>query len=384
MWFRDFSCVTFGLLAKVDGVYCYERIGLIFKKLLLEHCWKTPFQWPQTSIPNFIRFLFVNTDSSSELCKEKTLMCSNSNAGGGQAPRRFIDLSTDIGFKIAFGNPDHPALAKGLLQALIPDRKIDKLEFLNTETLPEDVDDKRMNFDVRCTDEKGDSFVCEMQKVKYGYFPDRLMAYSGDPLKRLLRRGQSYATIKPLYMVCILDHYLDDDVLTLVRTAHVTMDDNRKILSDKLNFLFLQLPAAKGFEDGNVFLEKLAYSIRHMSGFEELPKELSRDRYFAELAEVSDRAFIREEQLKLYDYMIRDEVQIQAERDYAVEMASKAAFAQGAAEGKAEGIAEGIAEGKVEGKAEVARAMKAADVPVEEIVKFTGLSEEAVASLDLA
>ena len=90
--------------------------------------------------------------------------------------------------------------------------------------------------------------------------------------------------------------------------------------------------------------------------------------------------------------MIRDEVQIQAERDYAVEMASKAAFAQGAAEGKAEGIAvgkaEGIAEGKAEGiaegKAEVARAMKAADVPVEEIVKFTGLSEEAVASLDLA
>ena len=70
--------------------------------------------------------------------------------------------------------------------------------------------------------------------------------------------------------------------------------------------------------------------------------------------------------------MIRDEVQIQAERDYAVEMASKAAFAQGAAEGKAEG------------KVEVARAMKAADVPVEEIVKFTGLSEEAVASLDLA
>ena len=131
-----------------------------------------------------------------------------------------------------------------------------------------------------------------------------------------------------------------------------------------------------------MFLEKLAYSIRHMSGFEELPKELSRDRYFAELAEVSDRAFIREEQLKLYDYMIRDEVQIQAERDYAVEMASKAAFAQGAAEGKAEGIAVGKAEGIAEGKAEVARAMKAADVPVEEIVKFTGLSEEAVASLN--
>ncbi len=67
--------------------------------------------------------------------------------------------------------------------------------------------------------------------------------------------------------------------------------------------------------------------------------------------------------------MIRDEVQIQAERDYAVEVASKAAFARGAAEGEAKG------------KAEVALAMKAANVPVEDIVKFTGLSKEEVAIL---
>ena len=63
-------------------------------------------------------------------------MTNCSNDSGSKAPRRFIDLSTDIGFKIAFGNPDHPTLAMGLLQALIPDRKIETLEFLNIETIP--------------------------------------------------------------------------------------------------------------------------------------------------------------------------------------------------------------------------------------------------------
>lgn len=145
-----------------------------------------------------------------------------------KTPRHFIDLTQDIGFKIAFGNPDHPEITRGLIQALIPEREIKKVEFLNTELIPEQDGDKRMNFDVRCTDRDGNSFVCEMQKVKYDFFPDRLMSYSGDPLKRLLKRGQPYDSIRPLYMVNVLDYYLDSEHLELVRTAHVKLDDNNK------------------------------------------------------------------------------------------------------------------------------------------------------------
>lgn len=308
-------------------------------------------------------------------------MENNSSIGGGKAPRRFIDLTYDIGFKIAFGNPDHPGITIGFLQALIPDRKIEKIEFLNNETIPEDPDDKRMIFDVRCIDANGDSFVCEMQKGQYDYFSDRLMAYSGDPLKRILKKGQRYWTIRPLYIVSVLDYFLTTDVKSLVRTAHVTMDDTGKILSNKLNYIFLQLPAVRRIGDRNAFLEKLAFSIRHMATFDELPEELSGDRYFQELADVSDRAFIKKDQLKLYDYMIRDEIQIEAERDFAVREAREEAFARGQAEGRAEGEARGKAEGLAEGRAEVARTMKVANVPVGDIARFTGLSPEQIEAL---
>ena len=44
-------------------------------------------------------------------------------------------------------------------------------------------------------------------------------------------------------------------------------------------------------------------------------------------------------------------------------------------------IAEGKAEGKAQAKAEIARAMKESGVPVEDIVKYTGLTEQQIESL---
>ena len=50
-------------------------------------------------------------------------------------------------------------------------------------------------------------------------------------------------------------------------------------------------------------------------------------------------------------------------------------------EGRAEGRAEGKAEGRVEEKVEVARNMKADGEPVEKIMRYTGLTAEAIKDL---
>ena len=48
---------------------------------------------------------------------------------------KFIDLTMDYGFKLIFGNPEVPELMIGFLQALLPEREIVSIEFLNTEDL---------------------------------------------------------------------------------------------------------------------------------------------------------------------------------------------------------------------------------------------------------
>lgn len=139
----------------------------------------------------------------------------------------------------------------GFLNAVISDRNITSIEFLNTEPQPFEEDDKRPNYDICCIDDEGNRFLVEIQKKLYKEYGDRLMIYAGDPLTRILKRGEHYSRVRTLYVISILDGYLkvkgeDRPVRNrLVREAHVMMDGGTNILSDKLNFLFLQLPAVK-------------------------------------------------------------------------------------------------------------------------------------------
>lgn len=287
---------------------------------------------------------------------------------------KFIDLSHDFGFKIVFANPDYPELLMRFLNEIIPDREIVSITYLNPEVLGPDEDGKRYVYDIKCTDENGNVFIVEMQKKSYNYFGDRLLAYSGIPLSKILKKGETYDAARLLYVVSVLGESLivnDEDKefrKSLVRRASVTMSDSGKVLSDKLNFIFLQLSAARSPMRADSFLEKFAWYIRTMSTYDEVPDE-EQNEYFKRLFEASDRNNISEDKLSIYDRMVRDEIQIKAELDFAVEQA------------EAKGKAEGLAEGKAERNIEIAKAMKLAGEPVEKIVQYSGLSEEQVKAL---
>ncbi|MCQ2052111.1 MAG: PD-(D/E)XK nuclease family transposase [Bacteroidaceae bacterium] len=158
---------------------------------------------------------------------------------------RFIDLTHDYGFKIVMADENHPELMLGFLNAIIPERKIVSISFLNTEQLPTVEEHHRVNYDV----------------------------------------------------LCIVD--------------------------------------------------------------------------------ASNRDNIEQGKLSIYDKMVRDEIQIAAEREYAVNEARIAALA----EGRAEGHAEGHAEGQYEANLAVAEKLKLAGADIELISQCTGLSVEEINAL---
>ena len=75
--------------------------------------------------------------------------------------------------------------------------------------------------------------------------------------------------------------------------------------------------------------------------------------------------------------MVRDEVQIRAEKAYV----ARKSHEKGLAEGHAEGLAEGLANGEAKATLETARKFKAAGIPVETIIQCTGLAREVVLEL---
>ena len=165
-----------------------------------------------------------------------------------QTKTPFLDLTRDYGFKIVFADPDRKELMIGFLNKIITERNIIDIRFLNTDILAPEEDGKSPNYDISCLDDEGNRFLVEIQKEMYDEFRDRLMVYSGDPLTKILKRGEEYTSVKTLYVISILDGYLkvngEDKPLKdkLLRRAYLRMDEGSKILSDKLNFLFLQLP----------------------------------------------------------------------------------------------------------------------------------------------
>lgn len=94
------------------------------------------------------------------------------------------------------------------LNEIIPDRKIVGLTYLNPEVLGPDEDGKRYVYDIKCTDENGNTFIVEMQKKSYHYSGDRLLAYSGIPLSKILKTGETYDAVRLLYVVSVLGENL--------------------------------------------------------------------------------------------------------------------------------------------------------------------------------
>lgn len=313
--------------------------------------------------------------------KSENPYCETRQSTLKEAKSRFIDLTHDFGFKIVMADDSHPELMLGFLNAVIPDREIVDIRFLNTEMLPPEETAHRANYDVLCTDSEGNRFLTEMQAKWYDCFPDRLMAYTGGQVSRLLKQGEQYTSMRKLYVISILGDYLKvkdeehprKDVL--LRRAEVRMNDTGKALMDRQSFIFLQLPAAKEPVEDSTFIEKWTWYVREMVNCKEKPSGL--DGYFDLLFEASDRDNIEKGKLSIYDKMVRDEIQIAAERDYAVRTGRE----EGRAIGLEEGRAKGRAEGRAEANIETARKMKADGLATESILLYTGLSREEVENL---
>ena len=104
---------------------------------------------------------------------------------------------------------------------------------------------------------------------------------------------------------------------------------------------------------------------------------LAQDAVFQKLASIAEVAALSKEDREKYDESLRkyrDTISVM-EGQY---LEGKEA---GLAEGMAEGLEKGMEKGLAEGKFEIARNMKADKLPIETIIKYTGLSAEEIEAL---
>lgn len=275
--------------------------------------------------------------------------------------KTFIKLRSDYGFKRAFSSPEHSEVLRQFLNALFEGSMVViDITFQDKEVLPPDRNGKRIVYDVYCTTSAGQHFVVEMQQEQSELFGKRMVFYISSCIFRQGERGGSYK-FDPVYLIVItdfdirpLDRRLVNEVVLMERNTH-------RVFTDDFRIYFLSLAQVSGeWDECTTEIERQLYLIKNMENLNKQSKPYKTGDY-DEMFRASEIASMAMEDVVAY----RNSIMIEMERQSALEFAKE----------------EGREEGREEGILCVAREMKKKGMGVGEIMLFTGLTEQKIASL---
>ena len=272
---------------------------------------------------------------------------------------RYINPFTDVGFKRIFGQElSKPLLIDFLNNLLKGEKTIVDLRFLDKEQPALFKEDRSLIYDVFCELESGEQIIVEMQNCNQAYFKNRSIYYVSEAIARQGERGVDWQfNIKAVYLIAFLNYRLPD-IGDEFRTDAMLMDKKSKAeFSDKIRLVYLQLPLfQKEAEACENDFDRWIYVLKNMETFNRLPW-MAKDSVFHRLSEIADVSAMTKEERQKYDYAIR-------------KYRDNLCMYEGA-----------LQRGRAEERTKMALKMKADGMPLDLIIKYSGLSADEINAL---
>ena len=286
-----------------------------------------------------------------------------------------VDIRDDFMFSYIMRDPE---LCLGLLRQLLPDCPIERIEYVELEAEKQQLEKalgtrletqkvlfgaagkRSVRLDAYLDDGKT-IYNIEMQTAEQIALPQRSRLYQAHIDVNQLERGQYYDELRPSYVIFICTFDPFGKSLYRYSFRNVCREDGEVELQDEAYKLFFNTKGTRG-EIPEALKEMLAY----INNPEEYPVEESKLKLIHRLDEAVETAKMSEDWRRAYmtyQTHLRD------------------AQLEGIAIGRKEGRQEGRLEGRKEGLLEAAKAMLQGHLPVEQIVRITGLSQEDVQKL---
>ncbi len=276
---------------------------------------------------------------------------------------KYINPFTDFGFKKIFGEEASKPMLIDFLTSILPENIIVDLTFKDKEKLGKSQDDRKAIYDIYCQTVQGEKIIVELQKAKQNYFKDRTIYYASFPIQEQADKGEWNYNLKAVYCIGILDFKFDEDLLSIGEVIHTVQlkDQNNQVFYDKLKFVYLEMPHFnKNEKELNTRLDKWLYFIKNLEDFQNIP-EVFKDEIFVQAFEKAEIAKYSEKEKDEYEQSLKTYRDLKGVIDTAFD--------------------QGKIEGMIEGKIEVAKSLKENGVPLEIIIKTTGLSKQQVENL---
>ena len=284
---------------------------------------------------------------------------------------KFIDLRIDWAFKYVYGTRGNEDLLLELLTAILPEKRICKVTLCEQEQMPDRHEQRKAVFDVNCTTENEESFIIEMQYAEQNDFANRMMYYSGFPIRNDVRKGENVYKFRPVYVIGILNFLMPGVERNdrLINRYSVRNDRHpHAMLFDDWHCITVELPKLGDDPKKLSAQEMQLYVIKNSGSMSARPDEF-KGKAFDKLFGVINFASMSEKDQEMYESEFRWILNRNSEMATALE------------KGLEQGRAEGRAEGALEKALEAARNMKTEGIATDIIAKCTDLTMEQIDSL---
>ena len=298
----------------------------------------------------------------------------------------FLDPKSDIAFKKLFGDIAHKNILISFLNSVLErteGEKIIEVVMNDPSNVAETPLSKTSIVDVRCTDQKNNQYIIEMQVITQKDYAARAQYYSSLALSRQLASGEKYDKLVPVIFVGILDFNLfkSDNYLS----HHFILDNKTHTQELKhLEFHFIELKKFdKEITKLDNILDKWVYFLKNAVSLQVIPENL-KNSVLEDAFNILAQSNWSKRELEAYDKYLDAIRSAASQLETAFEKGIAKGMEKGIAEGKAEGKAEGMAEGKAKGekKKAIEIANQLLDIlDIETVAKKTGLSIDEIKSL---
>ncbi len=229
----------------------------------------------------------------------------------------FADPKTDFVFKRIFGAEAHKHLLVELLNALLEldgDRRIMDLVYLTPEQSVPLAEMKLSVVDVKCRDERGRTYVVEMQVLNVDAFEKRIVYNTSKAYVMQLPTGEAYWDLCPVIGVTICDFVFWPDPPERVAAGESAVEAPVPMLSrwrmqeqhsgalglSDVQYVFMELPKYTGGPEPEGTVDRWAYFFREAENLKVVPPMLQEAPYLDAL-EVARTAHFTPQEWDAYD-----------------------------------------------------------------------------------
>ena len=282
-------------------------------------------------------------------------------------PDKLLDLKIDLVFQRLFGMQKNSEITSHFFFFIL-EKEIFNLDLdANKRLLKNRKDSKTCRLDIRAKFNNGEDCNIELQVAPYPYMAERMLEYWAGMYDQKISSGQGYEVLKPSFSILITNFELKR--LKNIPDYHTIWNLREKkycneIISDNIELHILEIPKIK---DNEILKDELAQWLKFIENPEnkEVEKFMQENKFWKqakeELAHLSgDPHFHRIVEARAG--MLKD--------IHSFEYI-----------GETKGLQRGMEKGVEKAKIEIAKKMKAKNMPIEEIVELTGLTKEEVEKL---